>query len=117
MQISAIMQLFSELFGIKPLSAAVAFVQVNQANTAKTLGSAKMTSGNMRWKAVLERWSDVTSRNRAVTSGHGLDIALQGTSSDVTLADQTKKNARPVENGPGVWVAYLNSYLKHKSTV
>ena len=50
MQISAIMQLFSELFGIKPLSAAVAFVQVNQANTAKTLGSAKMTSGNSSWR-------------------------------------------------------------------
>ena len=76
MQISAIMQLFSELFGIKPLSAALTFVQVNQANTAKAQGSAKMTSGNMRWKAVLERWSDVTSRNRAVTSGHGLDNAL-----------------------------------------
>ena len=60
MQISAIMQLFSELFGIKPLSAALTFVQVNQTNTAKAQGSAKMTSGNMRWKAVLERWSDVT---------------------------------------------------------
>ena len=38
MQISAIMQLFSELFGINPFSAALTFVQVNQANTAKAQG-------------------------------------------------------------------------------
>lgn len=45
MQISAIMQLFSELFGINPLSAALAFVQVNQANTAKAQGYDKKTPG------------------------------------------------------------------------